>query len=92
MGHYPSQPTTTPHCISETTGEADKVAAMTREINGTNDARKAGAIGEMWHWLKRLEKRHKASIRRVVRLRGPDGHLIEGGPEAHRVHGQAFPG
>jgi hypothetical protein len=48
-----------------------------------NDARKAGAIGEMWHWLKRLEKRHKAVIRRAVRLRGPDGQLIEGGPEAH---------
>jgi hypothetical protein len=29
--------------------ETDKVAAMTREINGMNDARKAGAIGEMWH-------------------------------------------
>lgn len=63
--------------------EGDKVTAMTREINGMNDARKAGAIGEMWHWLKRLEKKHKATIRRGVRLRGPDGQLIEGGPEAH---------
>ena len=63
--------------------EADKVAAMTREINGMNDARKAGAIGEMWHCMTRLAKRHNAAIRRAVRLRGPDGHLIEGGPEAH---------
>ena len=56
---------------------------MTREINGMNDARKADAIGEMWHCMTRLAKRHKAAIRRAVRLRGPDGHLIEGGPEAH---------
>ena len=38
---------------------SDKVAAMTREINGMNDARKAGAIGEMWHCMTRLAKRHK---------------------------------
>ena len=63
--------------------EADKVAATTREINGMNDARKAGTIREMWHELRRMEKRHNATIRRIVRLRGPDGQLIEGGPEAH---------
>jgi len=61
--------------------EADKVAATTREINGMNDARKAGTIREMWHELRRMEKRHNATIRRIVRLRGPDGQLIEGGPE-----------
>jgi hypothetical protein len=61
----------------------DKVAAMTRDINGMNDARKAGAIGEMWHCMTRLAKRHKATIRRAIRLRGPDGQHIEGGPEAH---------
>ena len=33
--------------------------------------------------MTRLAKRHKAAIRRAMRLRGPDGQLIESGPEAH---------
>jgi hypothetical protein len=43
-----------------------------------NDAMNEGTIGEMWHWMKKLAKRHKTGIRHAVRPRGQDGHLIEG--------------